>query len=1020
MSGQGPPGAGVPNNDWRRLEVPSLGAWSPESFVSVILPYYQAPRALENTIAGLAAQTYPKNKFEVIVADDGSDPPAAVPSGYEPLAVRVVRQEDRGFGLARARNTGAEAATGDILVFLDSDMIPDPQWLEAHARWHHLVANALTLGFRRHVDVTGLTPDDVSSASAGGGLAGLFADRPQEVPDWIEFHMTRTNELTSAHDDLFRVVTGGNLGVRRDTFEAAGRFDESFTQWGAEDTEFGYRAFTNGSILIPERAAAAWHQGLGTLPDSSEQHSQEEQRARIAHLIAEPSFRRGLPGRSYEVPTAVVRIAAGSHAPVDVRDAVEGSLASSFHDHVVFLDIPDEHPERAWLDRQFGPDPRVVVGADLDDHLAYPFAAVRVTLPVEAELTEYALESVIRVLEGVGAVEVPLADAPPVRAVKTRAWRRSTALSAADPWHKVDELYGVRVMNPREAGIRRRHRMGRAPLVRSDSRAGKVLARAGRIRSASDLALFVRWLFEAVRWRLEARVARRMGLQRPGAIRDVGSLSDRPVDRGPPRSPIRVGVVGGGGIAVIRDAARAISIEPHWSGSLESHVGPVLDLILVDDRPPGFTQSDIEQLRKESEQLGAAWLELDGADAPLPAVDVGAFSPVGFRPLTDARFAVLVSAQPRSLADAAKHVGREPVDAFVRGRVALPETWRRYDLPEDPAELVRSLRRYDGVLAHPGFHETDAAYFESLLQLGAAGVPVVCELADDDVEVAGEGVVEALRGISRQVVADPHQRELASIRLRRQVLVSHSPEARLRQVERRLGLPVDEMPTVSAVMATNRPEFLPHAVEQLARQVDSAELVVVLHGFGERDGPSRRLIESRIPHVAVVSVDANQPFGDALNAATKATTGEVIAKFDDDDWYSADHVLDLVLALQYSGADLVGKGAEFVYLASDDSIIRRFVGGAETFSTTIGGGALAVRRAALNRAGGWRRARRYVDRGLIEDVQEVGGVVYRTHGFGYVLHRHGRGHTWETDDRYFLAQADAQRPGLDLEFAGVD
>ena len=68
----------------------------------------------------------------------------------------VVSQERRGFGLARARNTGAAAANGEILLFLDCDMVPEPQWIEAHARWHHVVDDATTLGFRCHVDFDGI------------------------------------------------------------------------------------------------------------------------------------------------------------------------------------------------------------------------------------------------------------------------------------------------------------------------------------------------------------------------------------------------------------------------------------------------------------------------------------------------------------------------------------------------------------------------------------------------------------------------------------------------------------------------------------------------------------------------------------------------------------------------------------------------------------------------------------------------------------------------------------------------
>ena len=257
------PPAGVRGNNWRDLGVAAPDNFVPELPVSVVVTYYEAPEALELTLAALEGQTYPRELFEIVIVDDGSRTPLAAPT-LSPWEVRVVHQEDRGFGLARARNTGARAANSEILVFLDCDMMPEAGWLAEHARWHHAANDALTLGFRAHVEVDGI--DAVAVRTRAGSLTDLFADRPSDRPAWIEYHMTRTRELTSDADDLFRVVTGGNLGVSRSFFESVGGYDETFTQWGAEDTEFGYRAYTMGGLLVPARDALCWHQGAGAAP----------------------------------------------------------------------------------------------------------------------------------------------------------------------------------------------------------------------------------------------------------------------------------------------------------------------------------------------------------------------------------------------------------------------------------------------------------------------------------------------------------------------------------------------------------------------------------------------------------------------------------------------------------------------------------------------------------------------------------------------------------------------------------
>jgi hypothetical protein len=211
-----------------------------------------------------------------------------------------------------------------------------------------------------------------------------------------------------------------------------------------------------------------------------------------------------------------------------------------------------------------------------------------------------------------------------------------------------------------------------------------------------------------------------------------------------------------------------------------------------------------------------------------------------------------------------------------------------------------------------------------------------------------------------------------------------------------------------------------------ARQVASqrgvdVQLVVGLHGAHMRGDIEDELQDAFPGDLVIECLDDTMNLGQVLNALTDRVDRPLVAKWDDDDWYSPDHLADLVLALDYSGASLVGKAAEFIYLEALDLTIRRFTTGAETFSSTIAGGALLTSTLDLARFR-WAEVPRQVDRRLIEAMAEQGLASYRTHGFGYVLRRRGHdlgGHTWNVDDAYFLRHAVEQRPGLDLGFADI-
>ena len=258
--------------------------------------------------------------------------------------------------------------------------------------------------------------------------------------------------------------------------------------------------------------------------------------------------------------------------------------------------------------------------------------------------------------------------------------------------------------------------------------------------------------------------------------------------------------------------------------------------------------------------------------------------------------------------------------------------------------------------------------------------------------------------------AEPLVWELRSIRQRRAALREHSAGLVLRQS---LAPPSfwQSLPTVSVLLTTRRPSYVAASIEQICAQTYPAlELVLALHGdqMDEVDVDSL-LTDCTLP-VQVVRIDGKLPFGDALASATARSTGSLITKFDDDDRYGPEHVWDLVLARHYSQAIMVGKAADFVYLHDLDTTIRRS-SPPEMYNTHLAGGTLLISRGDLEAAGGWRPVRRSVDVTLINRIRGAGGMVYRTHPVGYVLNRHGLGHTWDPGTEYFIDRASVRWPG---------
>lgn len=421
---RGPEPARVRYNDWRQVEVPARERFTPTLPVSVVISSFQTPpETLSRTLAALEGQTYPRDLFEVVIVDDGSEPPLERP-GATPMAVRVVRQERCGFGLTRARNTGARAAAGDVLLFLDSDTLAEADWVEMHARWHHAVSDALTVGLRHYVAMDGVDAEMIGSRT--GTLKELFSGR-QADPPWIESHLARTRDLTSKADDIFRVVVGGNFGIGKHLYWEVGGSDESFTRWGQmDDTELGYRVYTRGGLLVPVRESVTWHQGRWAEDRDAKNRLLHIQRQKAAHLIAHRQFRSGRPGRLFTVPQHVVTVVDAGHLPVhQVIRTVTNILDDRVHDLVVRIETqPGDDDERLTrLQEEFGPDQRVRVGTTAPALDEFPAASFHLSLPAGVSTANLIHRLRTRLGNAVAAVSV-LTDGSAVSITRTWALHR--------------------------------------------------------------------------------------------------------------------------------------------------------------------------------------------------------------------------------------------------------------------------------------------------------------------------------------------------------------------------------------------------------------------------------------------------------------------------------------------------------------------------------------------------------------------------------------------------------------------
>ncbi|MGF1635253.1 MAG: glycosyltransferase family 2 protein [Phycisphaerae bacterium] len=224
---------------------------------SVVVPTYNRPERLRRCVSALAAMEYPRDRFEVVIVDDGSPQPAepvvqqAAAEAGEGFQVRLVRQANA--GPAAARNRGAAEATGEVLAFTDDDCEPAADWL---TRLDVRIGDnpALMVGGR----LVNALPDD------------LFAEASQQITEFVYDWAERLGHGTGP-DDAYVFATA-NLACGREAFCAVGGFDETFPLAAGEDHDFSHKYQFAGHPAAFDGSAVVHHWHAMSLREFCRQH----------------------------------------------------------------------------------------------------------------------------------------------------------------------------------------------------------------------------------------------------------------------------------------------------------------------------------------------------------------------------------------------------------------------------------------------------------------------------------------------------------------------------------------------------------------------------------------------------------------------------------------------------------------------------------------------------------------------------------------------------------------------------
>ncbi|PPS45651.1 glycosyltransferase family 2 protein [Chroococcidiopsis sp. TS-821] len=206
-----------------------------ELLFSIIIPTYARPDRLKNCLHAIAQLDYPRDRFEVIVVDDGSPmslEPVVAPFSKR-LTLTLLKQVNS--GPATARNHGAAKANGKFLVFTDDDCAPASTWLTALEKCFETAPESL---------IGGKTLNALPN--------NLFSTASQLLIDYLYAYYNSTAQQA-------QFFASNNFALSAKLFRTLGGFDTTFPLAAGEDREFCDRLLHYGYSMLYAPEVQVYH-----------------------------------------------------------------------------------------------------------------------------------------------------------------------------------------------------------------------------------------------------------------------------------------------------------------------------------------------------------------------------------------------------------------------------------------------------------------------------------------------------------------------------------------------------------------------------------------------------------------------------------------------------------------------------------------------------------------------------------------------------------------------------------------
>lgn len=331
----------------------------------------------------------------------------------------------------------------------------------------------------------------------------------------------------------------------------------------------------------------------------------------------------------------------------------------------------------------------------------------------------------------------------------------------------------------------------------------------------------------------------------------------------------------------------------------------------------------------------------------------------------------------------------------------------------DYLEMVKEYKKYNILINSNSVIDSPTNFSRRVFESLSCGIPVISSYALGLENTFGDIVKlvnnkdETMKAIY-ELLNNKELYDKLSVLGTREILEKHTYNLRLNIILDILNIDYDKEKNegVSVITVTNRILSLANIISNYTNQsYKYKELILVINNNSINIESWKSIVAHR-DDIRIFKIDENKSLGECLNFGINKSEYPYISKFDDDDYYGPNYLVDAINTFKYTNASIVGKYTVYGCLEDSNELVLRFPGFENRYMDYVAGSTLTFKKDIFDKLK-FKHQNKSEDTIFLKEAVSLGYKIYSSDRFNHIIFRRRnlKTHTWQITEKDFKSKS---------------